>query len=560
MNKKYEIAPNMFWSFESKRGSYNNREIKLTRNETSFLELLISSPNKLFSDTEIISYVWSETNVTSTYVIRNLVKNLRKKLSYDIIENSYGLGYKLISFKNLVKKKIDFLENIKDISQIMQQTQNSKELIKKVLEKTLKIFDCDRVFLLYPLDIEVKSFRIPYEVTKNRYAGACALNIDIEMTNKQYLFFKSVLEAQKPYYFNKSFLSDVKSYSENLANSDFIPPQSGLVYKIKPQIDNYWGFGMHQCSYERVWNEDEIELFKEIGLRLSDALTILLLYEQTKLSRDSYQNINSDILKELSNKNQQLTKINLELQNKICEIKELQTLFIKNAKTDIINELLINIANQWKQPLTIISMGSMGIKLRLKAIGISDENINQTVSLIETETKYLSEIINKFSNFFKADREKQEFYISKIVFDTLDLLRNSLVQNNINLSIEIDEDFKIYNYLNELQQVIYYILVNAKEALLKIDKIDKEIKIILIKYKNNILIKICDNGSGIDKYIQDKVYEPYFTTKFSKKGIGLSLYICKILIEHYLNGELLIESSKNKTEFIIMLKNENSKI
>ncbi len=542
--KKYELAPNLFWFFNAKTLYFNHNLIKLTRNEINFLELLIVNQNKVFSDYEIINNVWRSVEKTSSYSVKNLIRNLRKKLPYQIIENHYSIGYKLISYERVTQKRIDFLENLKEISKVMQQTKTSKELIKNVLDKTLEIFDCDRVFLLYPLKVDAKSFTIPYEANKPKYSSAFAVNIKIEMNEKQSLFFKSILESKKPYYFNKLTLSDIKSYNG---------VKSALVWKIKPLIDNYWGFGMHQCSYERIWNEDEIELFKEIASRLEDALSILLLYEQTKLSRDNYQNINNEILQELNEKNQKLIKTNLELENKIDELKELQILFIKNAKLNIINELMDNIAHQWRQPLTVISMGSMGIKLKLKSLGINDENINKTLSLIGDETQYLSEIINKFNNFFQENNEKEFFYLSKIIIDTTSLFQDSFEFDKINLSIEINRDFKINSYLNELQQILYYILTNAKEALLQTDKQDKNIKVTLTQDEKNLIIKICDNGIGIKKEIIDRIYEPYFTTKFSKRGVGLSLYICKVLIETHFSGKLLIESEKDKTEFIIKL-------
>lgn len=63
-------------------------------------------------------------------------------------------------------------------------------------------------------------------------------------------------------------------------------------------------------------------------------------------------------------------------------------------------------------------------------------------------------------------------------------------------------------------------------------------------------IKICDNGHGIPENLKNKIFEPYFTTKESGTGIGLS--ICEnIMAKH--DGRLTFASNKNKTTFSILI-------
>ena len=55
---RFKITSDIYWSFDDKRIYHNDRYIKLSRNEINFLELLIKFPNRVFSDEEIINYVW----------------------------------------------------------------------------------------------------------------------------------------------------------------------------------------------------------------------------------------------------------------------------------------------------------------------------------------------------------------------------------------------------------------------------------------------------------------------------------------------------------------------
>jgi len=82
---------------DSKKLIFNDEEIKLTKHETLFLELLTSKKDRVFSSDEIYDYLWNqfEDCETSATKLKDLIKRLRKKIPKDTIENIYGAGYKL---------------------------------------------------------------------------------------------------------------------------------------------------------------------------------------------------------------------------------------------------------------------------------------------------------------------------------------------------------------------------------------------------------------------------------------------------------------------------------
>ncbi len=114
-------------------------------------------------------------------------------------------------------------------------------------------------------------------------------------------------------------------------------------------------------------------------------------------------------------------------------------------------------------------------------------------------------------------------------------------------------------YPNELVQVLLNLINNAKEAFEESfnKKIEEFIKIFSYKIDNKCLIIVEDNAGGIPEEIKDKIFEPYFSTK-GNVGVGLGLYISKLLIEKHMNGKIYLENTDKGARFVIELPLEET--
>lgn len=92
---KHTLPLNYLYDEDKKILTYKNDKIKLTRKEILFLELLFQNSSRIVSYCEIDTYVWEDTVMTESS-IRSLVKNLRRKLPVNLIENLSGMGYKIV--------------------------------------------------------------------------------------------------------------------------------------------------------------------------------------------------------------------------------------------------------------------------------------------------------------------------------------------------------------------------------------------------------------------------------------------------------------------------------
>ena len=94
-NVTQSLPLDYYYDDDNKILTYKNKAIKLTKKEILFLELLFKNSFRIVSYDEIESYVWEDTVMTESS-IRSLVKNIRKKLPLNLIENLSGIGYKLV--------------------------------------------------------------------------------------------------------------------------------------------------------------------------------------------------------------------------------------------------------------------------------------------------------------------------------------------------------------------------------------------------------------------------------------------------------------------------------
>jgi len=166
----------------------------------------------------------------------------------------------------------------------------------------------------------------------------------------------------------------------------------------------------------------------------------------------------------------------------------------------------------------------------------------------------MSKTIDDFRNFFKPEKQKTEFYLNDVLLDILSMVEPIFSRDNILMEFKEQNNYKIYGYPNELGQAILNIINNAKDALIDNYIKDKNIFISLSRDDTNIILTIKDNAGGIPTNLVDKIFDPYFSTKESKNGTGLGLYMTKLIIEEHMDGKINIFNKDDGACFEIILQ------
>ncbi len=205
------------------------------------------------------------------------------------LQNIQGITRDITEWKQAEKVRreyLHFFECLNKVNNSMKGSTNINTMMGDVLETVLEIFDCDRIWLFYPCDPDSPTFRVPMEITKPEYPGAKFFNMDLPMPQDMAMNLQEALESSIPVTY---VLGSEKPI--NKVSAENFEVQSMMLIPVYPKIDKPWAFGMHQCSYPRVWTDSEKLLFQEISKRLSDSLTSLLVLHSLMESEEKFRTL-----------------------------------------------------------------------------------------------------------------------------------------------------------------------------------------------------------------------------------------------------------------------------
>jgi signal transduction histidine kinase/PAS domain-containing protein len=183
-----------------------------------------------------------------------------------------------------------FLESMDVIDRAIQGTSDLEQMMGDVLDAVLKIFSCDRAWLLYPCDPEAGSLRVTAERTRPEYTGALGAGADIPNVPEVADVSRSLLASDGPVRFDPE--SDCALPPELAERFDI---RSIIAMAVHPKVDKPYAFGLHQCSRPRVWTPHEERLFHEIGRRLADALDTLLMFRDLRESQRKLESSRAEL-------------------------------------------------------------------------------------------------------------------------------------------------------------------------------------------------------------------------------------------------------------------------
>ncbi|MFT5661429.1 MAG: C4-dicarboxylate-specific signal transduction histidine kinase [Sulfurimonas sp.] len=233
-------------------------------------------------------------------------------------------------------------------------------------------------------------------------------------------------------------------------------------------------------------------------------------------------------------------------------IKTQDSLMLNQAKLASMGEMIGAIAHQWKQPLGKIN----SIIIDIASLYSDTKHANllsQRLDQIENLTAYMADTIEDFRNYINPNNYKNIFTFRKVLNDALNIFSSTIQSDKIKIETDFIDEITLFGYKKEFIQVLLIFFNNAKDSF-KNNKVKNPIiEIITEHIDDKKIIRIRDNGGGIEQDTLVRVFEPYFSTKKHMGGTGLGLYMAKVIIEDSMHGILDLTSEYEFTEVRIVL-------
>tara|TARA_Y100000589_G_scaffold323307_1_gene357643 strand:- start:7036 stop:8940 length:1905 start_codon:yes stop_codon:yes gene_type:complete len=272
--------------------------------------------------------------------------------------------------------------------------------------------------------------------------------------------------------------------------------------------------------------------------------------------------------------NKELAIRNEKLKNTLETLQQTQAKLVQNEKMASLGMVTAGMAHEINNPMTFVYAGVNILKSEITTYrdiinGLIQKNnkrnntitdtktatllseysdtqksVDQTISDIEFGAKRVTDIVNSLQNFSRLNEDDvKTIDINEAIESTLKILGSHAKNKKITISTNINSSpLNIECFPASINQVLVNLISNSIDACPnKNGEINVKAEII----ENICVIKIKDNGCGIEEKNFGKIFDPFFTTKTIGEGTGLGLSISYNIIKKH-NGSITVENNINK--------------
>lgn len=299
---------------------------------------------------------------------------------------------------------------------------------------------------------------------------------------------------------------------------------------------------IRRANYEILEQKEEIQSQAE---ELSDANEILVKLNREITEKTEEIQAQSE---ELMEANQTIFEINKGLEEKINE----RTNRLKEAYKEL-DTFFYRASHDFRRPLTTF----MGLA-EVARITVKDKTALELFEKVDETAHTLDRMLVKLQSISDVGTQQlvyKEVFITELINDILDSFRDEIQHKNMKVSTQINLSDSFYSY----PAMVKIVLGNLIENAIQFHSPDNPVMSITVhQEENRVVLKVADNGQGIEAEMKDKIFEMYFRGSDRSKGNGLGLYIAKKAVEK-LGGTITVESAVYMgTTFTVTLPMGNS--
>jgi signal transduction histidine kinase len=226
------------------------------------------------------------------------------------------------------------------------------------------------------------------------------------------------------------------------------------------------------------------------------------------------------------------TKI-VELEKAKEEISSQQDAIIRTEKLASIGRLAAGVAHEIGNPLSVI----LGFLDLLQGSDLQENEKREYVDRMQGEAERMNRIIKNLLSYSRAEAgEVEAVDVEQVIGASLEVLAPQKIMRGIEVDLEVSPDARpVRATRDRLTQVVVNLLLNAAEAMVGEGRLG--IIVDPDPAASETVIRIEDDGPGIDESIAPLIFEPFVTTKPESEGTGLGLSVCLSIVQE-LGGTL----------------------
>lgn len=274
-------------------------------------------------------------------------------------------------------------------------------------------------------------------------------------------------------------------------------------------------------------NAELVNLKNELNRRVGERTEYLVATQEAVIN----------MMEDLQSSKEDLERSSAETLKAYQELKDTQRRLVQSEKMGALGRFSAGIAHEVKNPLAIMLGGMEYLDAKLTA---ADADVRTVLVKIKEAILRADGVLQNLLKFARPARlETEVVYPEDMIAEVLSLFgyKFPLINIQIELSV-IDKGMSIAVDKNQVEQVIFNLLINAMDAMPK----GGVITIVIYRLeraeminaaKGACAIEVRDAGEGIPPEVLAKLFEPFFTTKRDRGGTGLGLAVARSIIEEH---------------------------